>query len=613
MSLQANCPSCGAPVSFKVGTSLVTVCEYCRSVVGRGDRGLESLGKVADLVESNSPLDVWVKGRWEKRPFDLTGRTQFNHPGGGVWDEWYLAFPDGKWGWLAEAGGRFYLTFEAPAPAKLPSYDELVVGQRVTLGEGQEFVVAEKNTATVGGAKGEMPYRVVPGSAHPFADLSGPRGQFATLDYSGPAPAVYVGREVTLDELGIPKGHRRKYPGQEPKVAAVALNCPNCGGAISLRAPDHSERVGCPSCGSLLSVAGGKLSLLKSLKKPNVVPVIPLGAVGKRDDVEWACLGFLRRCVSIDGVDYDWEEYLLYQPRLGFRWLTRSDHHWNWVEPIPPGSVEGDGKYVHYAGRSYALFQSAEARVRLVYGEFYWKVEAGEKVEALDFVSAPFMLSMEKAGDGGSGEINWSRGEYIQAAEVQRMFSLPEALPAPTTVGPNQPFPHTGVYWTFAALAAIVLLLAILWWATSPAEVVLSKTFKLPAKQKEEGATQTVTLKRTRNLRVTIRPRSGEWAGVSGKFSRDGVVQEDFAVWALEGESAYVYLSALPAGEYDVPLTFSWRGGNTDGYADLTVESGVAHPSPVVATLLLLGLFPFGVAMYQLVWERRRWADSNVN
>jgi hypothetical protein len=84
MSVQANCPACGGPVVFKVGTSLVAVCPYCRSVIGRGDRGLESLGKVADLVETASPLDVGVKGRFEGVPFELTGRTQFQHPAGGV-------------------------------------------------------------------------------------------------------------------------------------------------------------------------------------------------------------------------------------------------------------------------------------------------------------------------------------------------------------------------------------------------------------------------------------------------------------------------------------------------------------------------------------------------
>ena len=125
-SLQGQCPSCGAPVAFKVGTSLVAICQYCRSVVGRGDKKLEDLGKVADVTESDSPLDLWLKGRFGGVPFDLNGRVQYAHPAGGFWDEWYAHFADDRWGWIAEAQGRFYITFQQPEQPDLPP------GQAVT-------------------------------------------------------------------------------------------------------------------------------------------------------------------------------------------------------------------------------------------------------------------------------------------------------------------------------------------------------------------------------------------------------------------------------------------------------------------------------------------------
>src|ERR1043165_2432615 len=62
MALQANCPSCGAQVLFRTGSSVVVVCEFCRSVVARTDRGIEDAGKVADVVESGSPLEVGLGG-----------------------------------------------------------------------------------------------------------------------------------------------------------------------------------------------------------------------------------------------------------------------------------------------------------------------------------------------------------------------------------------------------------------------------------------------------------------------------------------------------------------------------------------------------------------------
>jgi len=131
--VQVSCPACAGPITFKIGSSLVAVCPYCRSVVARGDRKLEDLGKVAELVDTGSVLAVGLKGRYEGVPFELTGRAQLGHPAGGTWDEWYAAFADGRWGWLAEAHGRYYVTFRAAAESsRLPLFENLRLGQSIT-------------------------------------------------------------------------------------------------------------------------------------------------------------------------------------------------------------------------------------------------------------------------------------------------------------------------------------------------------------------------------------------------------------------------------------------------------------------------------------------------
>src|SRR4051812_47801450 len=130
--LQANCPACGAPVAFKEGSSIVVVCEFCHSVVARTDRALEDLGKVAEIAETGSPLDVGLTGSYQSVRFELTGRAQLGHEAGGIWDEWYAAFSDGRWGWLAEAQGHFFLTFQLPVTdVSIPSFEALQLGHPV--------------------------------------------------------------------------------------------------------------------------------------------------------------------------------------------------------------------------------------------------------------------------------------------------------------------------------------------------------------------------------------------------------------------------------------------------------------------------------------------------
>src|ERR1041385_7544489 len=422
--LVANCPSCGAPVEFKSGQSIVVICEYCRSAVARTDRELKDLGKVAELVETGSPLDVGLRGTWKDVPFELTGRAQLGHELGGQWDEWYATFANGWLGWLAEAQGRFYITFQYPIPegVQVPSFDQLQLGQQVPgLPWPTPLMVAETGRATALGAN----------------------AAFGTLDYNETPPLVFLGQQVTLADLGI--ATTRAPERAERRVGAAQLSCPHCGGPLELRAPDKTERVTCPNCNSLLDVNQGQLQLLNALEPPSFQPLIPLGTSGDVPEGKMTVIGAMQRSVTIEGVQYFWSEYLLYNPQIGFRWLVDSDDHWNYVRAVPPGEITESNKYATYQGKHYRIFQDAQARVECVLGEFYWKVEAGEQVRGVDYVAPPYMLSKEESrvyiadpekASGRrrvAGEINWSLGTYVTVPQIEKAFSV-KGLPRPSNI-----------------------------------------------------------------------------------------------------------------------------------------------------------------------------------
>ena len=488
MALQANCPACGAQVIFKTGSSVVLVCEYCHSVVARTDRGVEDLGKVADVAESGSPLEVGLAGVYFGVAFQLTGRAQVRHAAGGFWDEWYASFADGRWGWLAEAQGRFFMTFqiEVPSPNALPTFEQLQLGQPVwAIPAQQPPVVAEKGTAQLLAAEGEIPYLLTPGETYAYADLSGADGVFGTLDYGGHPPLVFVGRETTLAEMGL--AHARRGEEREArKVSATQLSCPRCGGPLELRAPDRTERVGCPNCGSLLDASQGRLSYLKTLEKKGWGASIPIGGTAEFEERTFTVIGYMVRSVEFDGVRYFWQEYLLYEPALGFRWLVESDGHWSYVRAVPPGEVFESDKYANHGGKNFKVFQDAVARVEYVEGEFYWRVEAGEQARAVDYVAAPLMLSKEvpiaagrQRGQLAAEEINWSLGTYTPLKEIERKFNVD--LAKPRTVAPNQPWGHRKIYAYWALLMLAALGVGFFHFVLSPRRVVFDQTYTLQA------------------------------------------------------------------------------------------------------------------------------------
>src|SRR5262249_38146596 len=348
MSVRVSCPSCGGPVVFEVGSSMVAICPHCRSAVARSDRSVEDLGKVAALVDTGAILRVGLTGKYHGVGFRLTGRVQLGHPAGGIWDEWYAAFDDTRWGWLSEAQGRFDMLFEQPENPERPALEGLEPGAEVPVPEAAgRFVVAETGTASAKGAEGEIPYRFVPGSTSQYADLSGEDRGFATLDYSASPPTLYLGKEVTLDELGVPANLRRETF-ELREVGAKRINCPNCGGPLELKAPDRTERVGCPYCGPPLHAPPGRLKLLAALKEPPFELRISLGTKGHFGTDERTVIGAIRRSVTTEGVDYPWTEYLLYHPRDGFEWLVEANGHWSRVKGIPAAAVDEGPVFATY-------------------------------------------------------------------------------------------------------------------------------------------------------------------------------------------------------------------------------------------------------------------------
>jgi hypothetical protein len=658
-SLKANCPACGAEVSFRRGDSIVVVCEFCNSVVARTDRGLEDLGRVAEVSQTGSPLEVGLRGVYRGTAFELTGRAQLGHSMGGMWDEWYAAFADGRWGWLAEAQGRFYMSFQAPPSVRVPPFEQLAPGATVTsIPVPVPLVVAEKGEARYLAAEGEIPFRLTPGESYPYADLSGKGGTFATIDYGESQPLVFVGRETTLNEMGIVvTGPPREREAQ--RVAAAQLQCPQCGGPLELRAPDVAERVTCPNCGSLLDINRGQLKYLKTLQLVGFKPEIPLGAVAEFEGQKLTVIGFMTRSVEFEGVRYHWSEYLLYNPSAGFRWLVNSDGHWSYVRSVPPGEVAEDDKRASYGGKSFKKFQDASARVEYVSGEFYWKVEAGETVRAVDYVRAPDMLSKEAT----RGEVNWSLGTYVPVKEVEKKFGLKD-LPHPTTVAPNQLFPHKRIYkyWLLALL--ITFLVGAATTLLDARRKVFEQTFNLqpqgapaasatpnvvqlpngrtiqmppmPAAAATPGEGQQIIFTEPfevsprQNIRVTAQANvENSYLFVGGDLIDEatGLVQqfdlpieyyagvEDGESWTEGGRENAAYISALPGGTYTMRLEAAWEDWKTPTPPRLSVrvEQGVTRGVNFIIALVLISILPIITAFRHMGFERRRWADSAFN
>lgn len=647
-SRAANCPSCGGEVLFRAGSSVVTVCPQCRSAVSRKGARLESLGTVAELVPTSSPFRIGTTGKPKAqglKPFRIVGRLQLS-TGEGTWDEWHVSFEDGRYAWLAEAQGTFWVMRPLPAPSNppAPEFTQIAPGQRLNFGAYGQFTVTDRRQALYASAEGDLPFAAVPGSVFMYADLSGADGSLATLDY-GDDPGVdafFVGKQVQLAELGVEglEGWSQR------KVAARAssLNCPACGAGLQLKDPANTVRVACTYCGSVLATPEGgasaeKFEVLARLQKAPFKPLLPLGGEGTLRGLSYAILGAILKACTVDGVHYYWREYLLKETKSeAYHWLVESNGHWTLVAGIAAGEVSTAPRLAAWRGTRYRHFQSTTARVEAVLGEFYWEVKRGETTAVSDYVSPPRILSEEKY----QNEVTWSEGSYVPKEEVEEAFALKSPLPAPEGVGSNQPWPHTeasrGFMRTLGLFAGIAVFLFVFFNIKADRKVVYQMRHDVSLAANDptlspdalsEGltvVTEPFEIPHSGNVEARIdAPTDNSWVFVNAVLLEEATgqafgfgLQSDYyhgidggERWSEGARSRTNYIGRVPAGRYVLRLEPEFERGKAPPYYDIRLRSGVPRMAHLVLVLLLLLLGPIALGISKARFESRRWAESD--
>lgn len=415
---RAPCPGCGAPVEFRSAQSTHAVCGYCQSTVVRAGETLQRLGKVAELFDDHSPLQLLATGRWEDKAFTLVGRLQYRS-GSGTWTEWFALFDDGTEGYLAEDNGAYVFALPAAAQRELPEPARFRVGASTAIG-GKTYEVSANDQAALISAQGELPK--LPPLDRPFAmvELRASDGEVLSIDYGETPPGVSRGRAVRLEDLHL--AGLRDESAKEEKGRQFA--CPNCGAQVEVKL-DGTKSITCAACNSIIDLTSGLGGELRHAEQSEPVrPLIPLGSAGQLQGVQWQVVGYQHR-IGHEPDDPDehfgWDEYLLYNRKRGFIFLVDSTEGWSLVKTATgaPSYTEGS-QAATYLGTRYELQYSYNAETTYVAGEFYWPVERGQKTYNRDFAKGKALLSMEQT----PRERTWSVGNQIDSDLVAKAFKL---------------------------------------------------------------------------------------------------------------------------------------------------------------------------------------------
>ena len=415
---RAPCPGCGAPVEFKSAQSTHAVCGFCQSTVVRHGDVLSRIGKMGELFDDHSPLQLFATGKYKDRNFTLIGRLQYK-TAEGTWAEWNAMFDDGTTGWLAEDNGAYVFTQPSNQQQNMPPADRYGVGKQVGV-NGKPFSVASNVSAALISAQGELPKLPPLGQAFQVVELRSAGGEVISIDYTGTPPTVSQGTAVLLDDLAL-KG-LKDVSSKEEK--GRQFNCPHCGAPVTVTLAT-SKSISCGSCNSVIDLSQGVGGELKSaIQDEPVQPLIPLGSLGQLQGVQWQVVGFQHRMGVAPGDDehFGWSEYLLYNQKRGFCFLVDSEEGWSLVRPTTgaPTMTSSSARSASYLGSNYTLKYSYTAETNYVCGEFYWVVHRGQKTENKDFANGKRLLSLEQTPT----ELVWSSGDQLASEVVAKAFKL---------------------------------------------------------------------------------------------------------------------------------------------------------------------------------------------
>jgi ribosomal protein S27E len=469
---RAPCPGCGAPVDFFSAQATHAVCGFCKSTVVRTGDVLARIGKMAELLDDHSPLQLMATGTFDGQDFTVVGRLQYQYGSQanntfeiqGSWTEWSCLLASGETAFLSEDNGAY--VFGKSLPVELPKVPASHYRLRSPQSLANKLCTVTSNRwVSLRSAEGELPHLPAIGTPFEMVEMRSPDGEVFSLDYSptlaGKPPSASAGRSVALADLAL-KGLKDE---SVKNTTGRQFACPNCGGTVKVML-DASKSVTCGQCRALIDLSQGIGAQLKSaIQDEPISPSIPVGSAGLLRGTQWQVVGYQHRTGrSEDDPDesFGWEEYLLYNQKIGFQFLVDSEEGWSLVKPATgaPSGMAG-ARTVKYLGKSYTLKYSYTATTEYVVGEFYWQVKRGQRTKNCDYASGADLLSSEQDG----AEITWSYGGQLSSDAVASAFGL---VDSPAFSGKHDAaltgagFPNLSIRTWIYIVTAIVLVFWLL-------------------------------------------------------------------------------------------------------------------------------------------------------
>lgn len=358
----------------------------------------------------------------------------------------------------------------------------------------------------------------------------------------------------------------------------TAFKCTGCHTVSKLYIPHKLQTFACPNCGKIHD----RLYFDKYLKIPNqnatFLKYFKIGTVGTFEGVKYTVIGQAHKHVAYRYAD-KWDEILLLSETGEISFLNCSYGNYTWLKEdhtIPAQEILSNIETVfRFRDRDYDFLQGYNYVSEYCVGEFHYDVIDVKNIKCSDYISPPYIISIEK--DEKNKRISTFSGRHMTRKQVSAMFNdYRIESQEKEGIGIAQPVLGGINVRTFnkmcLALIGFVILASILWSTTksyrqifhmnipvagtsSPTEDFVSKSFYIDSNATGNYLEFNTTASLSNEWIETALTLVNEATGEEREF---GVVSEYYSgvdngySWAEGSNMGTVGVSSVPGGKYHV-------------------------------------------------------------
>ncbi|MFN0256547.1 DUF4178 domain-containing protein [Pedobacter ureilyticus] len=420
--------------------------------------------------------------------------------------------------------------------------------------------------------------------------------------------------------------------------ANTYVTCKQCAKEINIYHLADCDFIVCPACRAYLEhTAGTEFQLKRTLNKLEFVPVITIGSIGIIDDEEFKVIAYIEKREK--DTSYKWREYILFNYAIGYATLSEFDGHWSIIKgkeffPDLVDIKDGHSSNIRYLNSDFQLFNKYTPQTIAALGEFGEDILVS-KINAVEFVSSPYMLVKEKQGQ----KFEYYFGEYIEPKKIATAFNIDiNTFPNRIGIGAIQPSKYLDRWnslFTITGLAIIgVLLIHLLMGYLKPEKELFYESFQLI--HSEVNGNNTIKSFASPSFDITDNSSNLEFfisSAVNDNWLEASMVlvnEQDNRTWEVskgfeyysgyeDGESwsegdryAEIMLSNIPKGKYHINI-YPYSGDPNRDTLLVKVTANASMWRNTLLTCLALCLYPAYCWYRMRNFEKKRWDNSNYS